>query len=72
MNVKFSNSPSNFLLIFLFNICILCFLKGLENEILRSNAGGTIYSLFNSDWTVRLKYVTNSVYHRLFNLYILL
>lgn len=49
------------------------FLKALENEILRSKpAGGTIYSLVNSDWTVRLKYVTDLVYHQLFNLYILL
>ena len=72
MSVNLLIFPSNFLRIFLFVILILSFLKVLENEILRSYAGGTVYSLFNSDWTVRLKYVTNLVYHQLFNLYILL
>lgn len=52
---------------FLFRVLV-----GLENEILRSNAGGTVYSLFNSDWTVQFKYVTCSLYHKIFNLYILL
>ncbi len=55
------------------SVCsILSFLKGSENKTLRSYAGGTIYSLFNSDWTVKFQYIINPVYHKLFNLYILL
>jgi len=49
------------------------FLKDLENEILRSeNTRGSVYSPVNSDWTISLNYITDSVYHELFNFYILL
>lgn len=33
---------------------------------------GANYSLVNYDWTINLKYFTNLLYHKLFNLYILL
>ena len=46
------------------------FLKVLENEIQTCYNRGANYSLVNSDWTVSLNYVTGSVYHRLFDLYI--
>ncbi len=76
MNTKFLRLPSFNLqtVQFAFTPLFVLYqvLKGLENETLRSSAGGTVYSLFNSDWTVRFEYVIDSVYHKLFNLYILL
>jgi len=46
--------------------------KVLENESIRTLGRGSNYSLFNSDWTINLKYVVVSLYHKVFNLYILL
>ncbi len=78
VEIKFLNHPLKhfetgilLLSVFLLNFV---FLKGFENEILRSNAGGTIYSHVNSDWAVKLKYIIILLllYHCLFNLYILL
>ena len=46
--------------------------KDLENEIFSCRSRGNDYSLFNSDWTLNLKYFTISLYHNYLTVYILL
>ena len=48
------------------------FLNVLENEIATYFHRGSKYSLVNSDWTINLKYLMETLYHGLFRLYILL